>query len=311
MKILHSFEELREIREPVYWAMGFFDGVHRGHESVILAARRFPEALCGVLTFEEHPAAVLRPDKAPPLIVADAEQKARLIERLKPDVLLVLPFTPEFAALPAEEFLRRLSLACPIAGISVGENWQFGAGRTGNIDFLREQGKRMGFGVSFASMVPSGIGDRPISSTLIREVLAEGDMEQARFLLGHPYAIEGKVVHGRQIGRTWGFPTANIKVRNGALPPFGVFCIRTEVDGRVFDGVANLGRRPTMEQEHPPLLLECHLFGDAGDLYGKRLSVDLLHFLRGERKFESFDALKAQIGSDCEAAKAFFARMGA
>lgn len=302
-----SWEELAALGRPVHWAMGVFDGVHRGHRLVIESASA-PGALRGVLTFDRHPQELLCPSKAPRLLVPDAGLKRELIASLGVDVLLELPFTPELASLSATDFLDRLSAACPLAGVSVGANWRFGAGRGGNVDLLRAEGARRGFAVNVAPLIEDA--GETVCSSAIRRHLHEGMFDRASAMLGHPFALAGTVEEGRRLARRWNFPTANLRPLPGAFPPFGAYAARVHVEGAeeagLYAAVANFGLRPTVqhpEQGASPLL-EAHLFGFDGSLYGRRLVVELLRFLRPERTFDSLDALRRQIECDAREAKA-------
>lgn len=298
-----SFAELRTLSKPISWAIGFFDGVHRGHVRVIEAAYR-EGALRGVLTFDRHPLSVLNPPIAPPLIVADASEKARLLESFGCDVLLSLPFTKELAALSAEQFLDRLCSSSRCVHIAVGENWRFGAARGGNTAFLKEAGAKRGFSVLCVPLEMSG--DEVICSSAVRRYLAEGDFARASEMLGHPLPMAGEVISGRRLARSWGFPTANTAVKLGACPPFGVYAVRACVKGKHYTGIANFGVRPTVDCEACAPLLEVHLYDFSGDLYGERLEAELLCLLRPEQRFPNLDELRRQIERDMEIGRQFF-----
>lgn len=306
MTLCRSWEELAALGRPVHWAMGVFDGVHRGHRLVIESASA-PGALRGVLTFDRHPLELLCPAKAPRLLVPDAGLKRELIASLGVDVLLELPFTPELASLSALEFLDRLAAACPLAGVSVGANWRFGAGRGGNVDLLRAEGARRGFAVNVAPLIEDA--GETVCSSAIRRHLHEGMFDRASALLGHPFALAGLVEEGQRLARRWNFPTANLRPLPGAFPPCGAYAASVRIEGAeegLYAAVANFGLRPTVqhpEQGASPLL-EAHLFDYDGSLYGRRLVVELLRFLRPERTFDSLDALRQQIEGDAREAKA-------
>lgn len=296
MQIFRHFDELQALRHPVHWAMGFFDGVHIGHQRVILSAGS-EGALRGVLTFERHPLALLRPEQQPLLLTPDAEYKAELISRTGADVLLRLPFTPALAAMPPADFLDALGAACGIAGISVGANWRFGRGGSGTAHLLEHEGRHRGFRVCVCDLAMLGM--QPVSSTRIRHALQAGALEEAGALLGRPFAISGTVEHGQRLARQLGFPTANIAgLQQAALPPFGVYHVRCCVDERPLTGIANLGLRPTVHEQVKQPRLEVHFPGWSGDLYGRRLTVELRRFLRPERTFSGLDDLRDQICRD-------------
>ncbi|MBR4107747.1 MAG: riboflavin biosynthesis protein RibF [Akkermansia sp.] len=297
MRVLHSMEELAALHRPVHWAMGFFDGVHRGHRRVVESAAT-PGALRGVLTFAEHPLAVLAPQRQPMLITPLPEQKMALLEALGVEVLLVLPFTRELAAVEAVDFLERLRAACPMAGISVGENWKFGARGAGDAALVRQYAAQHGLQACVQPM--AGQGGENICSTRIRRLLAAGNMPEAEALLGHSYTLCGMVETGQKLARTMGFPTANMRVHpHAALLPAGVYAVEALLPGGgMRQGIANLGRRPTIAEAEKILRLEAHFPHWQGDLYGQHLCVSLRRFLRAEQHFASLAELQAQIRRD-------------
>lgn len=298
MLILHSINELATVSQPVHWAMGFFDGVHCGHRRVIESADT-PGALRGVLTFAQHPLAVLAPQRQPKLITPVAEQKRALLAELGVQVLLELPFTPELAATSPFDFLDGLRAACRMAGISVGRNWHFGKGGVGNAAFVETYAAEHGLRACVQDMAELQ-GER-ICSSRIRELLQEGNLPLAQEMLGHAFSIAGVVEPGQKLARKLGFPTANMQIHPAAvLPPFGVYEVAASVDGTVVRGIANLGLRPTIDEAQKVLRLETHLLGWQGDLYGRPLQVGLLRFLRPERKFVSVAELQAQITADIQ-----------
>lgn len=299
MLILHSIAELASVNMPVHWAMGFFDGVHRGHRRVIESADT-PGALRGVLTFAQHPLAVLAPQRQPKLITPDSGQKRALLAELGVQVLLELPFTPELAATGPREFLDALRGACRMAGISVGRNWHFGKGGVGNAAFVEAYAAEHGLRACVQDMAELQ-GER-ICSSRIRELLQEGNLPLAQEMLGHPFSICGVVGHGQKLARKLGFPTANVVVPSAAvLPPFGVYEVACRIKGASVRGIANLGMRPTIDESMKLVRLETHLLNWDGDLYGRPLLVELRRFLRPERKFASVDELQAQIAADVQA----------
>ena len=298
MLILHTIAELASVNMPVHWAMGFFDGVHRGHRRVIESADT-PGALRGVLTFAQHPLAVLAPQRQPKLITPDSGQKRALLAELGVQVLLELPFTPELAATGPREFLDALRGVCRMAGISVGRNWHFGKGGVGNAAFVEAYAAEHGLRACVQDMAELQ-GER-ICSSRIRELLQEGNLPLAQEMLGHAFSIHGTVEPGQKLARKLGFPTANMQIHPAAvLPPFGVYEVAASVEGTVVRGIANLGLRPTIDEAQKVLRLETHLLGWQGDLYGRPLQVELLRFLRPERKFASVAGLQAQIAADMQ-----------
>ncbi len=304
MEILRSIAELERISGPVVLSIGVFDGVHPGHRAVLGRAAADAAAAGGsavALTFDPHPARFLRPGAAPRLLTSTAH-KARLIEEFGMPNLLIVPFDAEFAAQSPEAFIRRLaSAARPLRQICVGENWTFGKGRAGNVALLRALGKEMGFTVAEVPAVK--IDGAAVSSTRVREAVERGDLDAARRLLGRDYTILGTVEPGDRLGRTIGFPTANLRAHNEQFPPDGVYAVRVSAEGENWRGVANVGYRPTVASGAPERKLEVHLFDFSGDLYDRDLDVDFVCFLRGEKKFDGLDALKAQIAADAAEAR--------
>ena len=301
MQTIDKLEDLKTISEPLHLALGVFDGVHIGHQAVIaeaVDAAKKKGGLAGVLTFEPHPIRVLAPEKAPRRILASIQHKKDLLEELGVDVLVVIPFTPEFATWEAGEFLDQLnrSVRC-LKTLAMGEEWKFGAKRSGDLEVLREFGREHGIEVRAAGSVRLA-GER-VSSTRIRQAIRDGNLDAASEMLGRPYTVWGTVVAGRKLGRTIGFPTANLRVYNEQLPPDGVWAVEVVLDhGEVFRGAGNLGVRPTVEGEGAEKLLEIHLIDFSGDLYGREMEVRFLAFVRGEQKFDSLEELKEQILRD-------------
>lgn len=301
MKILRSIAELRELDRPVHLAMGFFDGVHRGHQQVIASADT-AGALRAVLTFEQHPLALLAPEKQPPLLTPDAAQKASLLEAAGAEVLLLLPFTRELASLSPRAFLDALTATDRVVGFSVGRNWRFGAQGAGDAAFLMTYAAEHGLRAVVNNLAECR-GER-ICSSCIRELLAAGNLAAAAEMLGHPFSIAGRVEQGQHLARTLGFPTANIAVSQpAALPPFGVYAAETLVNGTRYRAVANLGIRPTIDEAEKIVRLETHLLGFRGDLYDTPLTIELTRFLRPEQRFPSVEALRAQIALDVKTAE--------
>lgn len=281
--------------------MGFFDGVHRGHRRVIESAAT-DGALRGVLTFRPHPLTLLCPERAPLLITPHYEHKEKLLRDLGTDVLLVLPFTRELATTSPRDFLNILNGCCNIAGISVGSNWHFGRGGSGNADFLRSCGDEYGFRTCICNILShDGL---TICSSTIRELLRLGDIKTANAMLGYPFTISGTVEHGQKLARQFGFPTANISLpMSAACPRAGVYKVQSVIDGVLKKGIANVGKRPTIDELYKPTRLEAHFFDWSGDLYGKQLLVELTDFIREERSFPDLDSLQAQIQRDMTLAR--------
>jgi riboflavin kinase/FMN adenylyltransferase len=289
--------------------IGNFDGVHRGHQTLAAAAIGWARAHGGravALTLDPHPARVLAPTHAPPLLTT-MDQKAELLEAVGVDTLAVLPFTPELQRLEAEDFARKvLAGAIGARRVAVGEDFRFGHDRRGDVSTLRRLGRVLGFEVE--EVAPVLHGGRPISSSRVREALLEGAVEEAQDLLGHPYFMDGTVVVGERRGHTLGFPTANLDSENEVVPGAGVFAARCRLAGGQWMGaVVNVGRRPTFGGHD--VSVEAHLLGFEGDLYGSRLRIEFRGRLRGERRFPGPEALVAQIRKDVSRAEALLAEI--
>ncbi len=305
MIFIHSIEELASVKRPLHLALGVFDGVHVGHQAVIdlaVTAASISGGIAGVLTFEPHPIRVLAPERAPRRILASVEHKQRLLESIGVDLFCVQAFTKKFAANEALEFIQALNVnAFDLRSISVGEDWQFGKGRGGNINTLKVWGEKLDFAVTAAPPVRAE-GER-VSSTRIRQAIRDGNIKGASAMLGRAYSVYGKVEEGRQLARTLGFPTANISVQNEQLPPDGVWQVLVSVGTQWYAGIGNLGLRPTVEEKDAARLLEVHLFDFHKDLYELAVEVRFGGFLRSERKFDSISELQNQIMSDVKAVR--------
>lgn len=289
-------------------AMGNFDGVHLGHQSVIDMARRDGAPL-GIVTFEPHPREVFAPD-APPFRLMNAEARRNRLARLGVDFLYELPFGPDLANLTPEAFAREvLANGLGVSHVVVGADFCFGKGRAGTVDMLREFGQDMGFDVSIVPLV--GGHKAAISSTAIRTALGEGRVRDAAAMLGHRHRIDGAVLHGEKRGRELGYPTANMDVKGLHSPKFGVYAVRIEVMSGphkgCYDGVASLGVRPMFGENLPNF--EVHLFDFKGDLYDTHLSVALVEYLRPEGKFASLDELITQMDADSAKAREILAEL--
>lgn len=287
-------------------AIGNFDGLHRGHQVVIAAARARADAegrALALLTFRPHPRRFFRPDEEP-FRLTPFRAKVRAIGALGVDILFVLRFDAKMASVTAEAFVEKiLHQGIGVSHVVVGHDFAFGNQRRGNAEFLRSKGSELGFDVTIVE--PAKDADNKIySSSVIRHYLRDGQPQRAAELLGRLWEIEGRVLPGDQRGQTIGFPTANIDPGEYVQQARGVYAVRVGVatGGKTqwYDGVANHGVRPTVDGSR--LLLEAHLFDFAGDLYGKYLRVAFVEYLRGERKFDSLEALKRQITADSQQA---------
>jgi riboflavin kinase/FMN adenylyltransferase len=288
-------------------AIGNFDGVHRGHAAVIKRAQALAHDLsrpCAVLTFEPHPTDFFRGSNTV-FRLTPFQAKARCLQRLGLDGMIVETFNAALAGLTAEDFVaeilvRRLGVKAVVAGY----DFHFGARRSGTPAFLKEAGLRHAIAVEIVDCVAASHEDdcEAASSTATRTALEQGDVETAAHWLGHPFSILGEVVRGRELGRTLGFPTANLVPDPSCRLRHGIYAVRVEVEGTLHEGVANYGRRPTID--NGPALLEVFLFDFSGDLYGKIIEVFFIAWIRAEEKFASLDALKARIALDAAEARA-------
>ncbi len=304
MEILTGLETLPDprIRAPIV-TWGVFDGVHRGHRKVleaVLGWARRDGVSSVILTFDRHPEEILTGRPVP--LLTSLEERLRLIGKLGIDFGLVLNFTPEFSAMTAEEFVRDVVAGrLRASGVVLGHDSRFGRGRGGDFEALSRLGR--GLGLEVCDSDPEVVGGRPVSSSLIREAVAAGRLEEARRLLGRPLSTAGPVVRGDRRGSGIGFPTANLELRDGVRPPRGVYAVEALLDGTAYRAVANFGTRPTFRPGGAELL-EGHLLDYAGgDLYGRALEVRFLSRIRDERKFPDAGALKEQIGKDIAAAR--------
>ena len=284
-------------------ALGNFDGFHRGHQAVV---GRAVERARGdgrpvlVATFDPHPVRHFKPD-LPPFRLTGLDQRQRLFAAAGADAMLVFRFDGDLAALSAEQFVaERLVELIGAAGVVTGEDFTFGRGRGGTVDVMRRLGAEHGLGVD--AVAPVLGGGEPVSSSRIREALQAGDCDIATRLLTRPFAVQGAVEHGDKRGRTIGYPTANLTLGDYLRPRYGIYAVRGRLsDGRVLEGAANVGIRPTFEPAKE--LLEAHFFDFEGDLYGQTIEVDLIAFIRPEARFDGLEALTRQMEEDCAEAR--------
>ena len=291
-------------------ALGNFDGFHLGHQAVVgraIARARAEGRPALVATFDPHPVRFFKPD-ATPFRLTTLDQRARLFAGAGADAMVVFHFDAALAGLTADRFVaERLVAGLGVGGVVTGDDFTFGKARSGNIAVLAQAGAAHGFSVDTVAAVAQG--GEPVSSSRIRERLKAGDPRGAAALLTRPFAIEGAVQHGDKLGRTIGYPTANIALGTYLRPAYGIYAVRARLaDGRVVPGAANLGIRPSFDP--PKELLEVHLFDFAGDLYGQTIEVALIEYLRPEAKFDDLDALVAQMDEDCARARAVLAQLG-
>jgi riboflavin kinase/FMN adenylyltransferase len=290
-------------------ALGNFDGVHRGHQRLIEEVRRQAGERHGTpaaMIFEPHPPRVLRPDKAPPLLMT-LDQKLEAFERAGLQGVAIVQFTPELALWEPEVFVETVILDwLRCAEVWVGENFLFGRNRSGTFTLLRALGDDRGFRVH--SIDPVRYKDFVVSSTRVRHLIGEGRVDEAGALLGHHYFIDGTVVRGDGLGRQLGFPTANLETGNDLLPALGIYATVAIVGDASYPAVTSIGVRPTVT-DSGRVTIETHLLAGGRDLYGQRLRLAFVKWLRGEERFDGLAPLKAQIARDCADAQALFAGM--
>ena len=311
MKIIHSAKDLKAGTQKVCLAIGFFDGVHLGHQQIVrqtIADARQHEGIALVITFDRHPNSVVVPARVPPLIYS-LSQKLRAIESLGTHTLLLIHFDKAFSEQPGEAFIR--GLVTELGGIQslcVGSNFLFGHKRGGNVALLKKLGEELNFAVH--GMAAVSLDGDAVSSTRIRDAISAGDLDAASQMLGRAYSLAGTVIRGDRLGHQIGFPTANLDATGRALPPNGVYAVRAELPGAAssssYRGVMNIGVRPTVSEQHPQRRVEVHLMDFEGELYGQEIEPTFVQKLRDERKFPSLDALREQIGHDIREAQARF-----
>jgi len=310
MDVIHFPDDPRPARwvQPVL-ALGNFDGLHRGHRKILERMRRVATergATSVIMTFDPHPPRVVRPDKAPPLLMTKA-QKLEAIAAAGVQGAAVVRFTPELSRWDPETFVRAVLVDwLRVSEVWVGANFLFGHDRAGNFSLLRVLGQRYGFRAE--KIDPVRYKDFVVSSTRVRRLVTEGRVDEAGALMGHQYYIDGTVVRGDQRGRTLGFPTANLCSENELLPPNGVYATTAQIGAVVHPSVTNIGTRPTVD-DTGRTVIETHVFTFDQDLYGQSIRVGFVQRLRDERRFDSLDLLRAQIDADCQRARVLFNRL--
>jgi len=310
VEVLHFPDDPRPawLVHPVL-ALGNFDGLHRGHLKIVERVRRGAAEHGGTpmaMTFDPHPSRIVRPDKAPPLLMSKA-QRLEALDRAGIAAVAVVRFTTELSHWDPETFVRTVLVDwLRVSEVWVGANFLFGHDRSGNFSTLRTLGQRYGFRAD--KIDPVRYKEFVVSSTRIRRLVAEGRMDEAGALLGHPYYIDGTVVAGKRRGRELGFPTANLQTENELLPPNGVYATTTTIDGVVHASLTNVGVRPTFGDTVKPII-EAYVLGFNGDLYGRPLRLGFVQRLRDERKFEDVDALRTQMEADRRRAERLFAQL--
>jgi riboflavin kinase/FMN adenylyltransferase len=308
--VIHFPDDAR----PAHWkqpvlALGNFDGLHRGHRKILDRLQRVAgerRATSVVMTFDPHPPRVVRPDKAPPLLMTKA-QKLEGLAQAGVDGAAIVRFTHELSQWEPETFVRTVLVDwLRVSEVWVGANFLFGHDRSGNFSLLRTLGARYGFKAE--KIDPVRYKDFVVSSTRVRRLVTEARVDEAAALLGHPYVVEGVVVRGAQRGRSIGFPTANLCSENELMPPHGVYATNAIIDGIVLPSVTNIGTRPTVDSSGKTSV-ETHIFDLERDLYGATMRLAFVQRLRDERAFDSLDLLKSQIAADCARARVLFDRL--
>lgn len=285
-------------------AIGVFDGVHLGHQSVIGQAARDAQQFSAapvVVTFDRHPNAVVAPQNVPPLIYP-LSKKLAVIASLGAEATCVIHFDKAFSQITGEDFIRSLAAgAGPVRSICVGREFQFGCKRSGNVALLESLGGELGFKVH--ALPDVSLEGQPVSSTRIREAIRAGQLDLAARMLGRPYSLCAAVAAGGKLGRKLGFPTANLDVAGIAIPPSGVYAADASVHHKTYRAAVNIGARPTVHSVDPVTVVEAHLLDFDDDIYGEEIELTFLNRLRDEVKFPSLDALRRQIARDIEAAR--------
>ena len=307
MKLLRGLREQSSLEKGCVATIGNFDGVHLGHQSIVqhvVQKAKMLEIPSVVILFEPQPQEFFSPDKAPARIMRFRE-KYQYLETLGVNYLLCLAFNHKLAELSAEDFVEQvLSRRLKVKHLIVGDDFTFGRERRGNFEFLESWGKNIGFGVQDTASVL--ISNERVSSTLIRQSLAESDFEAAEKMLGRPFEFNGKVCYGQQLGRQWGVPTINLPITRKKTPVHGIFIVEISIEGDpvLYQGVSSLGTRPTVNGKG--VLLEVHLFDFDRMIYGSKVKVRPLKKIRDEQKFPDMETLKARIFEDIKVAKAYF-----
>ncbi|EIM76760.1 riboflavin biosynthesis protein RibF [Nitritalea halalkaliphila LW7] len=309
MQIYEGISSFRPLRKPIVTS-GTFDGVHKGHQKILRSIREQADAVGGetvLITYWPHPRLVLYPDDHQLRLLSTFEEKAALLAKNGIDHLLTIPFTREFAQLSPEAYVQRILIdTIGTHKLVIGYDHRFGKDRAGSFAYLRENEARFGFALE--EITREDIEDIGISSTKIRQALLRGDVQTAHDYLGAPYELNGIIIKGQQVGRSIGFPTANVHLPHDykLVPGEGAYAVRIEVEGTEYDGMLNIGRRPTVNGINRSI--EVNLFNFTGDLYDRRVRVRLLAFLREERKFDGLEALKEQLEKDRKHAKQLLER---
>jgi riboflavin kinase/FMN adenylyltransferase len=304
MKIYEGLEGFTPVRNAVVTS-GTFDGVHLGHQKILKRIREIARSIQGetvLITFWPHPRLVLYPDEHKLRLLSTFEEKTKLLRQFGIDHLITIPFTQEFSRLTSEEFIRKVLIdSIHTRKLVIGYDHRFGKNREGSFEYLKSNSHTFGFELEEISR--QDVEEIAVSSTKIRKALESGDVKTAESCLGRPYELNGLVIKGQQIGRSIGFPTANIHIPNDykLIPKDGVYAVEASVDGTLYKAMLNIGNRPTVDGTKKTV--EANLFDFQGDLYDKQITVYFREFLREERKFDSLEALKDQLIQDQRSAK--------
>lgn len=311
MKIYHHIEEIETSGKPIVATIGLFDGLHKGHQHLIKAAQEMAHRLsadCLVVTMDQHPLALLRPDLTRPHTLCSLDQKERLIAHLGIKHLLILPFTKELAALTATQFIQPL-IERGLIGMKLGYDNRFGRKETPPLTTPQFDHQLTQLGLQIERVTPLQIGETVVSSSRIRAAIAQNDLPTAETLLGRPFSITGRVKSGRQIGRTIGFPTANLIPFDPSLtlPEEGVYISEVRHGDHIYPAMSYYGSTPTITPEGIPLKrIEAYLLDFQGDLYGQEIEVAFRAFIRADQKFDSLQELQAQLQNDLTTTRTFF-----
>lgn len=306
MEVIRGLINIKDRHKGAVVTIGNFDGVHMGHRQILEKMKGKARQLSAktlLICFEPLPREFFDFYNAPARLTRFRE-KVEILESLGIDIVLCLKFDKRMKEIAAERFIEIMAKDLAVSAVFVGDDFRFGVNRSGDYEQLKAAGKQFGFEVSSFETITHE--ETRVSSTRIRECLQAGDFELAEELLGHSYYITGKVVYGRQVGRTLDAPTINVQLHRYVAPIAGVFACECEVDGENYQGVANIGVRPTFEENLLKPVLEVHLFDFDRTIYGKNVRVTFRHKIRDEQKFETVDALRAQIHKDIQVARAWF-----
>lgn len=302
--LVDRLHQLPAVTQPCNLTIGTFDGVHLGHQAVLqyllkISTGAHQPHIAAAFTFTNHPSEILRPERSAPLLTAPTF-RYRLLERFSLQRVFAIGFTPELAQLSAEEFLGQLRQRIPFAHLVLGHDATIGKGKEGRREIVEALARKMGFGITY--LPPFHVHGVPISSSLIRDAVRQGKLNDAKSWLGRPYSLTGYIVPGHGRGRKLGFPTLNIDVRRLCLPPFGVYAVEFRAHQETHEGIANLGLAPTIRMDRPPTL-EVHLFDHPGRTTTGLVEVVLHSFIRPERKFATLEELRHQIAIDVAAVR--------